>query len=105
MIVDAAESLFTPLCIYNNTQDDADAKTRLAFEEPAWNNPGVRIVDAAGDDVVPRLAGDWSLGGLANAMTAALGERGETVAPYLALLAQEEASRRSGVESAVFGMT
>ena len=94
-----------PVAIYNNTKGDRDAETRGAFEEPAWNNPVVRIVDVDAKDLVPRHAGDYSLAGLLGAMTAALEEQGHGTAPWLALLAREAASRKSGVETAVFGMT
>jgi len=94
-----------PVAIYNNTKGDRDADTRKAFEEPAWNNPVVRIVDADGKDVVPRHAGDWSAAGLLRVMSAALEKRDVETPPWLALLTQEAASRKSGLETAVFGMT
>ena len=94
-----------PVAIYNNTKGDRDAETRQAFEEPAGNDPVVRIVDGGARDVVPRHAGDDSLAGLLGAMTAALEKRGRDTPPWLALLAREAASRKSGVETAMFGMT
>lgn len=103
--MDAAETLFVPACVYNNTKDDDDARVREAFEEPAWNNPVVRIVDADRKDVVQRLANDWTLGALANAMVAALDAREAEVPAYLRMLATEEAARKRGVERAAFGMT
>ena len=93
------------MAIYNNTKGDRDAATREAFEEPAWNNPVVRIIDADRQDVVPRHAGDWSETGLLRVMTTALAKRGDEVPAWLALLAEESASRAAGVETAVFGMT
>ncbi len=38
LLVDAIESLFVPVAIYNNTPGD-DAETLHSFGEPAWNNP------------------------------------------------------------------
>ena len=103
-MVDAAHTLFTPVAIYNNTKGDEDAKTRQAFEEPAWNNPVVRIVDADRKDVVPRHAKDWSLAGLLGAMKAAREKRGEELPRWFRLFQREEAARKRGVEVAVFGM-
>ena len=102
-IVDAAKTAFVPACIYNNTKEDA---TLLKlFEEPSWNNPVVRIMTHARKDLIPRLSDDWTLGGLAQAMTAALGKAKQPVPTYLELLARETAARKRGVESAAFGMT
>lgn len=104
MIVDAAERCFVPLCIYNNTRGDADARTREQYREPAWNNPVVRIVSAAGADLVARLHSDWSVGALAGAMVAALRKSKANVPSYLGLLAAEERARKRRLESAVFAM-
>lgn len=105
LLVDAIERLFVPVCIYNNTKGDDDAHIRDAFKEPSWNNPVVRIIDAERKDVVPRLAGDWTVGGLAGAMVAALKKRGGEVPPWLRFVTFETQARKRGVESAVFGMT
>jgi len=102
--VDAAEHAFVPLCIYNNTRGDHDEKTRKRFKERAWNNPVVRIIDAERRDVVPRLHSDWSLAALAATMVRALEERKRPVPGYLETLAAEEAARKRGLRTAVFGM-
>lgn len=94
-----------PLCIYNNTKGDDDARWLAKFKEPAWNNPVVRVVDAAHADIVPRLDADWSLRGLTATLTAALRARKAPVPTYLQLLEQEEVARKRGVETAVFGMS
>lgn len=93
------------MCVYNNTKGDADAEVRERYEEPAWNNPVVRVVDARGRDLVPRLSGDWSAGGLADLMVRALRKAGTGVPRWLSLLEQETTARARGVETAVFGMT
>lgn len=94
-----------PVAIYNNTKDDEDAATRERFEEPSWNNPVVRVVDAEGKDVVGRHAGDYTTSGLLRAMREALEARKTDVPAWFDLLQREAASRKRGVEQAVFGMT
>ncbi len=102
-IVDAAREAFVPVCVYNNTKEDAALLT--SFKEPSWNNPVVRIMDADRKDLVPRVNNDWTLRGLAGAMVAALREAKKPVPAYLELLVREQVARRRGVEHAAFGMT
>lgn len=104
-IVDAAQSSFVPLCIFNNTEGDHDAEVRELFEEPAWNNPVVRFLDEERSDIVPRNGDDWTVGGMARRMASVLREGDEPLPGYLALFVAEEGARARGVESAVFGMT
>jgi hypothetical protein len=103
LIVEAAETAFVPLCVYNNRAEEA--AILKSFGEPAWNNPVVRVVDAERKDLVDRLAGDWSLAGLTRAMVAGLEAAHREVPTWLALLAREEDARGSGLSRAVFGMT
>mmetsp|Transcript_43320 Transcript_43320/g.135666 ORF Transcript_43320/g.135666 Transcript_43320/m.135666 type:complete len:366 (-) Transcript_43320:248-1345(-) len=103
LVVEAAESLFVTVAVNNATSGDADARVRDAFREPAWNNPVVRIVNARGRDLVPRVAdGRWSVGAVASAMRDALGSR--RAPTWLGLLADEATSRDNGVDEAVFAM-
>ncbi len=102
-IVEAAEELFVPACVYNNVEG-ADAEVLASFEEASWNNPVVRVVDAAGRDLVERNGEDWTVGAVASSMTAALHEREREVPGYLTLLAQAETARNEGTETAIFGM-
>ena len=103
LIVEAATTEFVPACIYNNRKEEAALLT--LFKEPSWNNPVVRIMTAKRKDLIPRLAGDWTLGGLAQAMAKALAAAKRPVPTYLELLAREDRARKRGVESAAFGMT
>ncbi len=102
-IVDAAREHFVPACIYNNTKEDAPLLK--LFEEPSWNNPVVRVLDADRKDLVPRVNNDWTLRGLASAMVEALKAIKKPVPLYLDLLLREQAARKRGVASAAFGMT
>jgi len=103
LIVDAAQTLFVPACVYNNVKG-ADARVLERFEEPASNNPVVRIVSGSGDDLVPRIAGRWTIDAVAHGMMAALAKAGRKPPEWLRLLADEHKALRRGTESAVFGM-
>ena len=104
LIVEAAETLFVPVCIYNNTKGDDDQQVLKSFDEPAWNNPVVRILDADRNPLAERIGKHWTVDALANAMVEALRKQGLDVPEYLVLLAQETTARRRGVETAIFGM-
>ena len=102
-MVEAAETLFTPLCIYNNTKGDRDDATRKAYAERAWNNPVVRVVDGARKDLTKGLTRRWSVAGMADLMVRARGEQG--VPAWLSLLANTTDVPRAQVETAIFGMS
>ena len=103
LIVEAIESYFVPVCIYNNKGGkDADALKR--FQEPAWNNPVVRIVRSNYEDLVPRMANFNAPEQLVSGMRQAL-EAGRTPVPkYLQVLENELIARSSGLETATFTM-
>lgn len=103
LIVEAIETLFVPVCIYNNKNGD-DARALKRFDEPAWNNPVVRIVDAQGDDLTPRMADFRSSYQLVKGMLTALEARGCTPPTYLQLLADELSGREYGLDTATFRM-
>lgn len=102
--MEAVENHFVPLCVYNNTKGDEDARVLKAFQEPAWNNPVIRILDGRKKDLADRIADDWTVRALALAMKDALEKSRRKVPAYLDLLAAEEAARSRGIETAVFGM-
>lgn len=62
LLVEAIETLFTPVLVYNNTADDAATCAR--FGEPRWNNPVIRVLDADGN-TRGRFAGPYDDGALA----------------------------------------
>lgn len=59
LVVEAIETCFVPLAIYNNRKG-ADAEALNFFGEPAWNNPVVRAVDQHLADLQPRLNEDYT---------------------------------------------
>lgn len=99
LIVDAVESLFIPVAVYNNV-DGADRKVLQSFGEPEWNNPVVRIMDHERRALTERLNGDYTVQGLAAAMSVSLHEP----PAYLALLAREGLPRGEVPERATFAM-
>jgi hypothetical protein len=103
LIVEAIESQFVPLAIYNN-KGGADAKALQYFKEPAWNNPVVRIVNESKQDIIPRINGNYSALGLVQGMIHALDLRGSVPPAYLEILQQELRAQVTGTEKANFSM-
>ncbi len=81
LMVEAIENEFISLAIFNNNKGQ-DAKVLKAFNEPAWNNPVVRIVGLDGKDIVVRVAGNYSADGIFNAMRKALYALGKDIPSY-----------------------
>ncbi|MGE3182423.1 MAG: VPGUxxT family thioredoxin-like (seleno)protein, type 2, partial [Phycisphaerae bacterium] len=102
LLVEAAETLFVPVAVYNNVPEEA--ALLKSFDEPSWNNPVVRIIDSSRKPLSPRVADDYSLAGLASAMVVALKKAERPVPSYLALLATEASTRRNRLETATFAM-
>lgn len=103
LVADAAESLFVPVAIYNNLKGE-DAEVLKAFDEPSWNNPVVRIVDAERKPLADRVTNDYSIKGLVTAMTHALKQSESEIPLWLALLVQEQESLDQARERATFAM-
>ena len=103
LIVEAIETYFVPVCIYNN-KGGKDGEALKKFGEPAWNNPVVRIVRADYSDVVPRMPDFNSSQQLVAGMKKALDLTGVAVPRYLELLEEELAARETGLETATFTM-
>ena len=95
LMVEAIENEFIPLAIFNN-KGGKDREILNKFNEPAWNNPVVRIVSTKGKDVVKRIGGDYSAVTLVNRMEEALKSNGSIVPDYIKLLKQELASVDTG---------
>lgn len=89
LVVEAIETQFVPVGIQNNAEG-ADARTLERFDEPAWNNPVVRFLDADGRDLVPRRDGVYEIGRLVERMHGALGAAKRETPAWL-LLARDEA--------------
>ena len=103
LIVEAIESLFVPVAIFNNKRG-ADAKVLDFYREPSWNNPVVRIVDAKKENLVNRVNGNYTQLGIVQAMREALQVANKEVPNYLTLLEEELLADQKGSDSAVFSM-
>ncbi len=88
LLVEAIETHFVPLCIYNN-KEGHDAAILKKFKEPSWNNPVVRLISSDGKDIVPRLASRYSLGFVISGMIEGLRNYGKPIPEYLQLLEKE----------------
>ena len=87
-IVEAIEDEFIPLAIFNN-KGGKDRKILEKYNEPTWNNPVVRIVDAKGENIVRRLYSNYSQQGVTNTMIEALLKSNKIVPDYLHFFAEE----------------
>lgn len=102
-IVEAIETLFVPVAIFNN-KGGKDAKVLKMYNEPSWNNPVVRIVDADKKNIVNRVSGNYSALGIVHAMVFALQKEEKVIPAYLSLLKQSLEAEVSGTETATFSM-
>ena len=95
LMVEAIEQYFIPLAIYNNKRGK-DAEILKKYNEPSWNNPVVRIVNAEGKNVVDRLYSNYSALGLYKTMQNALQQKNMTTDLYFKLLGDELMAESSG---------
>ena len=100
LVIDAA-SEFVPVAVYNNVKG-VDRQVLQRFNEPTWNNPVVRFMDASGKDLIPRRDGVWQTGPLLQRMAAALKAAKRPVPLYLQLAVAEYAPARP--RTAAFAM-
>lgn len=101
LVVEAIESLFVPAAVFNNKEGE-DERVLRSFDEPAWNNPVVRIMSADRKELAPRVGDDYSAGRLLSAMAQALRKIDRPVPIYLQLLADEHAPGK--IERGTFAM-
>ncbi len=98
-MVEAIEELFQPVLVYNNKE--SDEAILKSFEEPSWNNPVVRFLNARGEDVIAREDGVWNTVPLARRMAASLQAAGRDVPAWFTTVAH---SQPKPVASATFAM-
>ncbi|TNE68788.1 MAG: thioredoxin family protein [Bacteroidetes bacterium] len=103
LIVEAIEEFFVPVCIYNN-KDGADAAALRKFNEPAWNNPVVRIIRSDHRDIIPRISDFRSSATLVQGMLRSIQAEGREAPAWLRLVAEELQTREAGVTTATFSM-
>ena len=103
LIVETIETYFIPLAIYNN-KSGPDAEVLKLYNEPAWNNPVVRITDEKGKDVASRLNGNYSTLGLADMMINVLIKTQGKAPGYLQLLTDELEANQRGTSTSTYSM-
>ncbi len=105
LMTEAIENEFIPLAIFNNKKGD-DLEILKKYNEPTWNNPVVRIVNAQGENIVNRLASDYSSIGLYKSMINALESVGNSIPEYFKILGMELSTsvRDHNVEESYFKM-
>ena len=103
LIVEAIETEFIPLAIHNN-KGGHDAEILKRYQEPAWNNPVVRVVDSEGSNILPRLSGNYSAAGLTGLMTNALIKQKGKAPMYMQLLADELSAQQKMTSKATYSM-
>ena len=95
LIVEAIETYFVPLAIFNN-KGGSDKQVLGAFKEPSWNNPGIRIVDQNRKDIIPRHSGRYTPGSVVQTIVKAMKKDHQPIPEYLQLL-QDELSANTKV--------
>ena len=85
LMTEVIENLFVPLTIFNNKKG-RDKEILDKYGEPSWNNPVVRIVNSAGWDVIPRIAGKYNAQSLYTAIESVLNKRETAIPEYMNLL-------------------
>lgn len=103
LIVEAIETHFIPLAIFNN-KDGKDRAVLNYFNEPSWNNPVVRIVNHKKKNLVDRISGNYSALGITEAMIDVLKQEDKLVPAYLSLLQEELKTKAQGTETAYLSM-
>jgi hypothetical protein len=101
LLKDAIECSFLPVVVRNNVKG-IEEQIRERYEEPAWNNPVVRFVDASGKDILPRKDRIWDAHGIANRMVATLRAQQLAVPDYLQLAVAETAPSTETAVEVVF---
>ena len=101
LLVEAIETEFLPLLVYNNRQGE-DAEILKKYQEPAWNFQVIRFLNSAGQDIIPRKDRIWTVRGVAQRMGEALQTVHKRVPPYLIGFAQE--NDHENIDDATFAM-
>ncbi|MEM6279334.1 MAG: thioredoxin family (seleno)protein [Verrucomicrobiota bacterium] len=91
-MVEAIESEFLPVLVYNN-RAGIDSELLREFGEPSWNYPVIRFLDAKKQDIIPRRDRIWTLEGVAGRMLEALSAANRLSPKYLEALAGVEVAK------------
>ncbi len=101
LIVEAIETLFIPVLVYNN-RGGKDAELLKRYREPSWNFQVVRFLDASGKDILPRKDKVWTKKGIVLRMIKALEQSERTVPSYLRGMQAEYTSKLETLAIAMY---
>ena len=102
LLVEAIESEFVPVLLFNNRRGGIDEKLLKQFDEPSWNYQVIRFINSSEEDIIPRRDEIWTISGVASRMIETLAKIERTVPLYLQALALENDHKRIGL--AAFSM-
>jgi hypothetical protein len=85
LLVEAIETEFIPVLIYNN-RGGKDAELLKRYREPSWNFQVIRFLDSAGRDIIPRKDKVWTREAVLERMISALQKYQRKVPEYLTRL-------------------
>ncbi len=103
LIVEAIETYFVPLAIFNN-KGGKDKEVLNYFKEPAWNNPVVRFVDHQKKNLVSRISGNYTPLAVVDNMINILKAQQIAIPKYLELLKLELEAQTGNTETAYLSM-
>lgn len=89
LMVEAIESAFIPVLVYNNRPGTTDEQLLRRYDEPAWNYQVIRFLNAEGDDIIPRRDKIWTVSAVAKRMIEALEAADRRVPQFLRMLMLE----------------
>lgn len=89
LLVEAIETEFLPVLVYNNRFGGDDEKLLKRFGEPSWNYQVIRFLNGQAEDIIPRKDKVWRVTGVASRMVQSLEAMSRPVPLYLRELARE----------------
>jgi hypothetical protein len=105
-MTEAIDNEFIPLAIFNNKKGK-NLDLLKKHKEPTWNNPTVRIVNINGENIVNRLASNYSSIAPYSAMINALESSGNSITKYFKMYSfwkgGKELDAQNGVHSTKAG--
>ncbi len=94
LLVEAIESEFLPVVVFNNRAEEQDKKLLERFHEPAWNYQVVRFLNSDGIDIIPREDGVWTVEGIAVRMIEVLNKGKRQIPKYLSTIPGSQESTK-----------
>ena len=89
LLVEAIETEFHPVLVYNNRPGTQDERWLQQYKEPSWNFQVIRFLDSRGFDIIPRKDKIWTISALAARIITALHSAGREIPWYLKAVAME----------------